>query len=104
MRRVWCPPVDLSHPPETQQEAAKTMLQEDCEAFAYNSDNIGCIPSLKTHINFNNTSPVQKINMFIPKPLHQEGKEYLQDLLNKGWITPSKCQEYRTCWPHFVGA
>lgn len=26
----------------------------------------------------------------MPKPLHQEVKEYLQDLINKGWITKSK--------------
>uniref|UniRef100_H3ABA9 ribonuclease H n=1 Tax=Latimeria chalumnae TaxID=7897 RepID=H3ABA9_LATCH len=29
-------------------------------------------------------------NMSIPKPLHQEVKEYLQDLLNQGWIVQSR--------------
>ncbi|KAK7891779.1 hypothetical protein WMY93_023742 [Mugilogobius chulae] len=33
---------------------------------------------------------VQKTYMSVPKPLHNEVKEYLQDLLNKGWITPSR--------------
>ena len=85
----WDPPVDLSHLTEVQQEAAKRMLREECQAFAFDSDDVGCIPSLKMHINLNDTNPVQKTYMSVPKPLHNEVKEYLQDLLNKGWIIPS---------------
>lgn len=28
--------------------------------------------------------------MSVPKPLHKEVKEYLEDLLNRGWITISR--------------
>ncbi|KAL2091607.1 hypothetical protein ACEWY4_013870 [Coilia grayii] len=42
------------------------------------------------HITLRDPAPVQKTYMFIPKPLHAEVKEHLQDLLNKGWITPSR--------------
>lgn len=42
------------------------------------------------HITLNGTSPVQKTYMSVPKPLHNEVKEYLQDLLNRGWIIPSQ--------------
>lgn len=86
----WDPPVDLNHLTEVQQEAAKKMLWEECQAFAFNGDDIGSIPSLKMHITLNDTSPVQRTYMSVPKPLHKEVKEYLQDLLNRGWITPSR--------------
>lgn len=86
----WDPPVELDHLPEGQQRAAKAMLREECQAFAYDSDDVGYIPSLKMRITLNDTSPVQKTYMSVPKPLHNEVKEYLQDLLNKGWITQSR--------------
>lgn len=63
---VWDPPVGLSHLPVTQQKAAKTMLRDEY------------------------ASPAQKTYMSVPRPLHKEVNEYLQDLLNRGWITPSR--------------
>ncbi len=86
----WDPLVDLCHLSEGQQEAVRRVLREECEAFAYDSDDVGCIPSLKMHITLHDTSPVQKTYMSVPKPLHSEVKEYLQDLLRRGWITPSR--------------
>lgn len=86
----WDPPVDLCHLSEGQQEAVRRVLWDECEAFAYDSDDVGCIPSLKMHITLHDTSPVQKTYMSVPKPLHNEVKEYLQDLLKRGWITPSR--------------
>lgn len=83
-------PVDLSHLPKAQQGVARTMLREERGAFAYGSDDVGCVPSLKMHIKLHDASPVQKTYMSIPRPLHKEVKEYSQDLLNKGWITPSR--------------
>lgn len=88
--KVWDPPVDLSHLPEAQQKVAKTMLREECEAFAYDGDDIGCIPSLWMHITLHDTSPVQNTYMSVPRLLHKEVKEYLQDLLNRSWVTPSR--------------
>lgn len=88
--KVGDPPVDLSHLPEAQQRVARTMLREECGAFAYDSDDVGCIPSLVMHITLHDTSPVQKTYMSVPRPLHKEVKEYLQYLLNRGWITPSR--------------
>ncbi|KAG1936440.1 interleukin-1 receptor accessory protein-like 1-A [Pimephales promelas] len=86
----WDPPVDLSHLSEGQQEVVRRMLREECEAFSFDSDDVGCIPSLKMHITLHDSSPVQKTYMSVPKPLHNEVKEYLQDLLRRGWITPSR--------------
>lgn len=89
-RPKWHPPVELEHLSETQREAMKQTLYEECEAFSYNEDDIGCIPSLNMHISLSDPTPVQKTYISIPKPLHAEVKEYLQDLLNKGWITPPR--------------
>lgn len=35
-------------------------------------------------------TPVKKTYMSVPKPPHQEVKQYLEDLLNRGWITQSR--------------
>lgn len=86
----WDPPVDLKHLTNVQQEAAKRMLRDECQAFAFDGDDVGCIPSLQMHITLNDNSPVQKTYTSVPKPLHNEVKEYLQDLLNRGWIVPSR--------------
>lgn len=83
-------PVNLDHLTKAQQEAVRKVLRDESQAFAYNNDDIGCIPSLKMHITLHDTRPVQKTYMSVPKPLHDEIKEYLQDLLNKGWVTPSR--------------
>lgn len=68
--------------------------------FTYDGDNVGCIPLLKMHITLHDTSPLQKTYMFVPKLLHKVVKENLQDLLNKGWITPS-CSPFSSpvVWP-----
>eukprot|EP00064_Thunnus_orientalis_P003299 superscaffoldBa00000264_g3308 len=88
-RPKWHPPVELEHLSETQREVVKQILYEECEAFSHNEDDIGCIPSFNMHISLSDPTPVQRTYISIPKPLHAEVKEYLQDLLNKGWITPS---------------
>ena len=69
---------------------ARQLLREECHAFAYDGDDIGSIPSLKLHITLHDTTPVKKSYTSVPKPLHQEVKEYIQDLLNRGWITQSR--------------
>ena len=66
------------------------MLKEECEAFAQDDYDVGCIPSLRMHITLTDQTPVQKTYISVPKPLHQEVKEYLQDLINPGWITKLK--------------
>lgn len=86
----WDPPVDLSHLDNAQRQIVGRLLREECHAFAYDGDDIGSILSLKLHITLHDTTPVKKTYMSVPKPLHQEVKEYLQDLLNRGWIIPSR--------------
>lgn len=57
---AWDTPVNLDHLTKAQQEAVRKVPREECQAFAYNDDDIGCIPSLKMHITLPDTRPVQK--------------------------------------------
>uniref|UniRef100_A0A3B3YDY6 Gypsy retrotransposon integrase-like protein 1 n=1 Tax=Poecilia mexicana TaxID=48701 RepID=A0A3B3YDY6_9TELE len=66
------------------------MLWEESGAFAQNDNDIGDIPSLQMVINLKDEVPVQKSYTSIPKPLYQEVKQYIQDLLAKGWIVKSR--------------
>ncbi len=87
---LWHPPVDLSHLSGDQQAVVKQMLHEESASFAQDGDDVGCIPSLQMSINLKDDIPVQHAYSSIPKPLFKEVKEYIQDLLAKGWIVKSK--------------
>ncbi|XP_061896494.1 uncharacterized protein LOC133645661 [Entelurus aequoreus] len=86
----WLPPVDLNHLSLEQQELVKKVLCEESGAFSRTSDDIGCIPSLQMEVIVKDDIPVQKSYASIPKPLYKEVKEYLQELLVKGWIFKSR--------------
>ncbi len=86
----WDPPVKLDHLSKEQQERVKQVLREECHAFAYDEKDVGCIPILNMHITLHGTTPVRKTCISVPKPLHQEEKDYLQDLLNHRWISESR--------------
>ncbi|TWW74006.1 Retrovirus-related Pol polyprotein from transposon 297 [Takifugu flavidus] len=44
----------------------------------------------KLKIRLSDTTPVRRTYTSVPKPLHKEVKEYLEDLLNRGWIRKSR--------------
>ena len=86
----WDQPVDVSHLSEEQQKVAKEMLREESAAFARDDNDMGCIRSLEMSITLNDNNPVQRSYASIPKPLYREVKEYIEDLLARGWIVKSK--------------
>ncbi|RXN29936.1 Retrovirus-related Pol poly from transposon [Labeo rohita] len=85
----WLPPVDLSHLSPDQQKSVEKVLVEECQAFSHDSGDIGCIPSLQMEIRLKDDTPVQRAYASIPKPLYREVKEYIQELLVKGWVVKS---------------
>lgn len=87
---LWHPPVDLSHLNEDQQAVVRKMLYEESSAFAQDGSEIGCISSLQMSINLRDDIPVQHAYLSVPKPLFKEVKDYIKDLLAKGWIVKSK--------------
>lgn len=66
------------------------MLREECRAFAKEYNNIGCNSDLQMVINLKGDVPVQRAYTSISKPLLREVKEYVQDLLVRGWIVKFK--------------
>ena len=68
----------------------KEVLYAESGAFARDSNDIGCIPSLKMEINVKDDFPTNRAYVSIPKPLYKEVKEYIQELLVKGWIVKSR--------------
>ena len=86
----WTPPIDLSHLSSDQKCIVEEMLKEEAQSFARDEQDLGEIPSLQMHLTLKDDEPVQRSYMSVPKPLHKEVKEYLLDLLNRGWIKKSK--------------
>lgn len=78
--------VSVDHVKPDQQEKVSQMLKEDCAAFSKGENDIGCIPSLQLKIRLSDTTPVKRNYTSVPKPLHKEVKQYLEDLLKRGWI------------------
>lgn len=79
----WEPQAPFDHLSGTQKEIVRQLLREECHAFTFDEEDISCILSLNLHITLHDTTPVKKTYESVPKPLHQEVKEYLQDLLNR---------------------
>ena len=86
----WDPPVPLTHLTPSHQQQVRQLLRKECNAFAKDEHDVGTIPSLQLKIRLNDPTPVRRTYISVPKPLHKEVKEYLEDLLNRGWITKSK--------------
>lgn len=85
---LWDPPVCVDHPTPEQQQKVKHLLREESGVFACDDSNVGCIPSLQ--LKYLPQCHTREAHVHVPKPLHKEVKEYLEDLLNKGWLTKSK--------------
>lgn len=88
-REKWHPPVDVSHLAEDEQKIVRKMLFDQSDVFARDDTDIGCIPDLQLRICLNDETPVQKSYNAVPKPLYREVKEYVQKLLDHGWIRKS---------------
>ena len=91
-REEWEPEVDLSCSGLTaeQEEKVRELLREECDAFSRNDQDVGCAPDLQMKIELTDKQPVHSSYNACPRPLYQEVKDYLQDLIGKGWIRKSK--------------
>lgn len=86
----WHPNVNLDHLSQQEQEAVRQMLYEESDVFAREEGDIGCIPGLQLKIHTTDSVPVQSSYNSIPRPLFKEVKEYIQNLLDRGWISKSE--------------
>ena len=81
--------VDLQGLNDKEREQAFKLLREEADVFCIDSDDIGNVTECQMEIQLKDQTPVQKTHYSMPKPLHLEVKHYIEDLLNKGWITKS---------------
>ena len=82
--------VDFDKLTAKQKETALKMLREEVNAFSANDSDVDNIPDLQLEINLTDEFPVQKSYVNVPKPLFSEVKNYIEDLLNRGFISKSK--------------
>lgn len=88
---MWEPPVEIPDSfSDSQKSQIRDMLREECGAFAQNDDDIGEARDLEMDIDLEDHNPVQAAYMSIPKPLYQEVKDHLTDLMGKGFIRKSR--------------
>ena len=78
--------VDLGDLNSEERKAATQLLIEEADAFAIDDDDVGCITELQMDIKLNDSTPVQKNYVAVPRPLFPEVKAYIEDLLNKNFI------------------
>ena len=72
-----------------QQQVSRSMILREADTFTTNDTEIDDVGVHKM-IQLKDQVPVQKNYNHIPKPLHREIKEYVEDLLNRDWIIPSE--------------
>lgn len=89
----WDPPIDLSHLSDDRRQQVQQMLREECDVFAKDDWDTGCIKDLQMDIQLKDNVPVQRTYNAIPRHLYQEVKTHIQDLLSRGWIQKS-CSSY----------
>ncbi|MES9879782.1 MAG: reverse transcriptase domain-containing protein [Sedimenticola sp.] len=87
----WDPPVDLNNDNLTEEQVnqLRQLLREECSAFSRDAADIGSVPDLELDIRLKDSEPVRKTYISIPPPLYTEVKDYIFDLVNKGWVRKS---------------
>ena len=80
----------MTGPTREQEEEERRMLKVEAASFAKNEDDIGCMEDLQMDIELSDSTPVQWNYVSIPRPLYQEVKTYIEDLMNKQFITKSR--------------
>ena len=88
--RSYIPDIDTEDLTEEQRLIVRKMLVEEAESFSKTDYDVGRAEELQVDINLTDSVPVQRKYTAIPRPLCAEIKQYVEDLLNRGWIQKSK--------------
>ena len=86
----YIPDIDTEDLTDEQCLIVRKMLVEEAESFSKTDDDVGRAEELQVDINLTDSIPVQRKYTAIPRPLYAEVKQYVEDLLNRGWIQKSK--------------
>ena len=86
----WLPNVDLSHLSDEQRLIAEEMLKEECEVFCRDKEDQGDVPEMQMEIKLTDEEPVVVAHRQIPRPLYDEVKNFINDLVVNKWVRESK--------------
>ena len=87
---AWLPEVDLSHLSEERRKVVEDMLKDVSAAFQRTKTDHGDLPDLQMEIPLTDTVPVCIPHRNIPRPLYDEVKNFVNDLIMNNWIRDSK--------------
>lgn len=73
-----------------EKEETVKLIAKSLDVFCESSNDIGDVKGCEMKINLKDDIPVQQTYRSLPRPLHLEVKNFVEDLLNKGWITHSQ--------------
>ena len=82
--------IDLSHLPEDQRALAQQLLDEERDVFCVGKEDHGDCPDLVMELNLTDNVPVVVPHRQIPRPLYEEVKNFLNDLIANNWVRESK--------------
>ena len=80
---------DLSHLQGEAREMVEKVLIEEQDVFAKDEHDIGMIPDFQLKINLTDNIPTTAAYRRIPPNLYSEVRNYIDDLVNNGWIRES---------------
>jgi hypothetical protein len=83
------PEVNLEGLTNKQKWKVQQMLKEEADSFSREGE-IGDAKGLQMNIHLTDSVPVQKNYTAVPRPLYPEVKQYVEDLLNKGYVQKSR--------------
>ena len=86
----WLPPVQLDHLSGKEREIAEEILREQCDVFCRDKNDHGDVPDMEMELHLTDNVPVQVPHRHIPRPLYDEVKNFINDLIANKWIRESK--------------
>ena len=86
----WLPPVDLSHLPEDKKKIVEKVLMEEADVFCRDKEDQGDVTDMLMDIQLVDNVPVVVPHRQIPRPLYDEVKNFVNDLIVHNWVRESK--------------
>ena len=86
----WIPDVDLSHLSEERKKIVEDMLKDVSAAFQRDKSDHGNLPDLQMEIPLCDGVPVCVPHRHVPRPLYDEVKNFVNDLIVNNWVRESK--------------
>ena len=82
--------LDMSTLTATERNKVVRLISKSLDVFCESSADIGDVKECTLKIDVKDEVPIQQTYRSLPRPLHREVKNFVEDLLNKGWITHSQ--------------